>query len=678
MIYRPFFRLTLSALERPVDPNRPELYGKARPYALIMDPSNGESGIYVDGLPWDSEFMPSRDTARHIPGPLGLESMQTSETMQGHGASASFLMGEIGALLRDRVLPHDPLLVEILEPSTGRWRTAFDGHLSSIRWTKQSSPGAYRWKLSISAQGIQKVFSEQWLDWQAMIRAADNKAFNTASKGFSFFHDLARLNEENTPVSDLMRKFIVGAVDQFLEFGVRGNRAGIDRTFQTANGRDWQSAFGLFVFGTTQWYLMQRGPIWGMLSGLSEPDVHEFFITYAKDPSRSETYYRDLPTLVFRPRPWPGPPAASVTAKGGSGDDDSLWRDLDVVKTGLPGFGPAAFSVGTSRNDASRTNAFFISIAGATDSSPGAMDAAKLALGFRVDEGLVKRYGFSMRQVSIGSYLKRSEEYFDTILPAVLDRVAWQEAPLPFLLDQTRSFPLMPGVHVGSVLEDYSEDQSLPTTGYIISVEHSFSGSTKSLHAETKIGTTRAIEGVTAANYPEAVRRFVGIQYQKFIDAPGQDELRGTFVAPKHSQPAPVAPVGPDDLQVTDRPHLQDTPNKAAQAELSRLRLEITKVKIVLGAITITSVYRSVALNRFVGGRADSDHLFGRAFDFQVAGGAPEHETALGKLVAQKGQLEFKEIVLETKGGKTWLHYAIPRAGDPPARRIVDGAQTGD
>ncbi len=660
MIYRPTFRLVLSSLESlaPMDAERA--------YAVILDPSSPTtSGIYFDGLPWDSPYIQG-PPPKFMAGSLGLISLRTQETMQGHSASLSITLGAIGGVLRPRVLPHDPLRIEILS-ADGRWTCAFDGNLSGVQWTRASSADSYRWRLDITAAGLQKVLSEQWLDWQGFVQAEAGKNF-PGTAGFSFFHELAK-QQGAIPVSDLMRMFISGAVDKFLDFGVRGARAASGTTFQfSPNPRDWQSAWGLFVFATENWYLMKQGPIWGILQGLAEPDVHEFFLTYQPDPNASE--YREIPTLVFRPRPWPGPPAAAVTAKvtGAPVDDDSIWRQLDVVMTGVPTGPGAALRVGSSRSDASRANTFFVSLSGAQDSNPTGMSYERVALGFRMDDNLIKRYGFSSRQVSIGSYLKADPSYFDVILPSVLDRVAWQEAPLPFLLDQVHDFPLMPGIHIGSVLEDYSENASLPSTGYVISVSHSISGSPKGLQAQTSVGITRGLDGVTADQYPAAVRALVDLKMVTYMTPTEVKAARADWVSSSHFQPAEVNPLpGPDNLLATSTPQYQDQPTDAVKANLAILAGHIFKVRNLLGNIIITSAYRSVKLNAYWGGVPGSAHTKGLAFDFQVPGGSGALTQAFSTLTNNAASLGYRVIVFETRSsdGVQWIHYEIPAAGAP-------------
>jgi hypothetical protein len=666
VIYRPIFRLVLSSLESSASVD------SGRAYAVVIDPAS-QSGVYIDGLPWASPYV-SGPQPRFVPGNLGVASLHTGETMQGHSASLSLSLGPVGQLLRSRVLPHDPLRIELLR-SDGAWVCAFDGYLSSVQITRASMPDSYRWRMDIAAVGVHKIFSEQWLDWQGLVRAGSSKDF--FGPGFSFYQELAK-QQGQLHVSDLLKMFITGAVDRFLDFGVRGFRAASGSTFQTSpNARDWQTAWNLFLFSTGGWYLMQQGPLWGIFQGLAEHDIHEFFITYQQDPTAPE--YREIPTIVLRPRPWPGPPASAVTGEvsGAPADDDSIWRQLEVIRSGVPGGVPAALRVGTARQDGARSNAFFVSMGGASTGSPAAMNMAKAALGCRIDESLVKRYGFSSRQVSIGDYYRPVPEYFTSILPAVLDRVAWQDAPLPFLLDQTRGFPLIPGMHVGCVLEDYSESASSPTTGYVISVSHSISGSPQGLQAETVVGTTRGIEGVTAEQYPAAARALVNLQKVSYLDGAGMKAARDYFADQSHYQPAPLAPApGPDNLLVTNRPDLQDQPTPAVWANLALLQNHISRVRDLLGAITLTSVYRSEKLNAAFGGRVGSAHTKGLAFDFQVPGGGAGLFAAFEKLQADAPSLGYQLIVFETRrtDGVQWIHYEIPAAGGKPALRATDGS----
>lgn len=67
--------------------------------------------------------------------------------------------------------------------------------------------------------------------------------------------------------------------------------------------------------------------------------------------------------------------------------------------------------------------------------------------------------------------------------------------------------------------------------------------------------------------------------------------------------------------------------------------------------ITITSGFRSPELNRAVSGSAKSDHLFGRAADFQCA----NIMLAFGWV---KNNCEFKQLIYENWKGSIWIHVS--------------------
>lgn len=80
--------------------------------------------------------------------------------------------------------------------------------------------------------------------------------------------------------------------------------------------------------------------------------------------------------------------------------------------------------------------------------------------------------------------------------------------------------------------------------------------------------------------------------------------------------------------------------------------------------LVINSGYRSPALNRAVGGVANSQHLTGEAADIK----APDRATALNWLIWINIHLSFDQILLETSGpGVVWLHVSFRR--DPSLNR---------
>jgi hypothetical protein len=78
------------------------------------------------------------------------------------------------------------------------------------------------------------------------------------------------------------------------------------------------------------------------------------------------------------------------------------------------------------------------------------------------------------------------------------------------------------------------------------------------------------------------------------------------------------------------------------------------------GQVTVTSGYRSPEVNKAIGGSATSDHCFGFAADFEVAG---VDNKELARWVVDN--LKFKQLILEfyTKGvpDSGWVHVSYDK-----------------
>lgn len=113
-----------------------------------------------------------------------------------------------------------------------------------------------------------------------------------------------------------------------------------------------------------------------------------------------------------------------------------------------------------------------------------------------------------------------------------------------------------------------------------------------------------------------------------------------------------------------------NTPAPAIVANLRRLARFNELVRLELGgaAMTISSGYRCPALNRAVGGAANSAHLDGLACDFT----APTFGTPLAICQAlEKSYLQFDQLIVERVGGATWVHLGIAAEGKTPRRQVL-------
>jgi len=115
-----------------------------------------------------------------------------------------------------------------------------------------------------------------------------------------------------------------------------------------------------------------------------------------------------------------------------------------------------------------------------------------------------------------------------------------------------------------------------------------------------------------------------------------------------------------------DQNGIDNTPNRAEIAHLRQLCRKILQpARDALGALKISSGFRSEELNRFVGGVPDSDHRLGFAADvIPVSAGTRE----LAKWVVDNCP-EFDQVILEfgTLRNPRWIHLSLA----PRLRRQV-------
>ena len=114
------------------------------------------------------------------------------------------------------------------------------------------------------------------------------------------------------------------------------------------------------------------------------------------------------------------------------------------------------------------------------------------------------------------------------------------------------------------------------------------------------------------------------------------------------------------ELSVTET-GLNNVPTLEALSNLATLTNTILQpLRYMLGKpINITSGYRSVEVNKRVGGEALSAHLTGRAADIWVAGMTPYQ---LAKFIQDSGLLPYDKVIQEP----SWVHVQIAKEGNAP------------
>ncbi|HFC7803799.1 TPA: D-Ala-D-Ala carboxypeptidase family metallohydrolase, partial [Neisseria meningitidis] len=118
---------------------------------------------------------------------------------------------------------------------------------------------------------------------------------------------------------------------------------------------------------------------------------------------------------------------------------------------------------------------------------------------------------------------------------------------------------------------------------------------------------------------------------------------------------------------------IKNVPNETEKANLLRLAQSLEEVRNLLGgkAIIISSGYRGDALNKAVGGVADSAHRYGLAADLVCPAYGSPYEIC--KAISSSN-IMFDQLIYEIGPRSPWVHFGL-RAGNP--RREVLTWKTG-
>ena len=114
--------------------------------------------------------------------------------------------------------------------------------------------------------------------------------------------------------------------------------------------------------------------------------------------------------------------------------------------------------------------------------------------------------------------------------------------------------------------------------------------------------------------------------------------------------------------QVATRKGIDNAPAPAIVANLTRLAALLEQVRALVGApIAISSGYRSPALNKAVGGAANSAHVLGLAADISTAKLTPKALT----LLIRHSDIAFDQLIYEG----TWVHIGL--SAGAPRRQVL-------
>jgi hypothetical protein len=531
-------------------------------YQLVMDPDAKNPGILTaagsDGKLADFYF------------PSGITDCDTTETMGGHSASLGMHVSrEVGEVVRALARPQDALRIDASQgdpkyrkgKGDGGWFCLFDGFVDSISINKVSMPDSFSWRMQIQASGLQKLIRQSWLNWHMALSPMDD---DRVTKPGQLIMDELGAVAVNSPERAMGILFKQGLTN-LIEIEVRGTKVAMGEYFQLGSnggGPDFQSEpkYKLGMTTGKEWYYRAQGSFWDLVSGISEPGLHELFVTY-----RQRAFVDDapeIPTVIYRAHPYPGK----------AGDDDN-WNGLDVVRVGLDD-GTEVLQIQEQRSDAGFSNAFHWAPQTAKDSK-NAEFFGKTNVGFLVDTESIKKYGFRSATVStsmVSMSSVGSTDWITSVPMLMMERAAYQTVPLPHLLSQQRAYTCLPGIHIGVILEDHTGENV--TTGYVTGVSHTIQADP--FHVSTMLTVTRCLEGIDAEGYPDAVREFCKLETRRYIKTAEQAIAEGVDVSPSApggaitSKAPPIAnlptPIG---NQVSGAPRPGAPPHKGQDFGLS-------------------------------------------------------------------------------------------------------------
>lgn len=105
--------------------------------------------------------------------------------------------------------------------------------------------------------------------------------------------------------------------------------------------------------------------------------------------------------------------------------------------------------------------------------------------------------------------------------------------------------------------------------------------------------------------------------------------------------------------EIAARRGIDNTPPPDIVEELRATAMVMERVRAILGApITITSGYRCLALNRAIGSKDTSAHVWGGAVDFTCPGFGDPLAVAQ-RLAGRQALLGFDQLIIEFK---RWVH----------------------
>lgn len=477
-----------------------------------------------------------------LEGGASLISAQASDSLQGQSCSVRFPLSGLTALLAPLVRPMDRLRLSLTVAGHPDW-LLFDGVVRGVRGARRAGSG-WSAEFQLQAAGLEAILGGAVFNWQGFVHPSSDILQGAAGKTL-----MEAVGSSAKAPQLLAQAFIESALSSAmgLRIGDSAHDDGLgilDYVLFPSESSQWSSwpdvAYPL------PWNLIQAqsgASFWQVVQAIAEPVLHEVFVAYREKVTEESSIGGRpgplLPTLVHRPRPFPG-----VDPKW-----DTYWKALPVVKVG-GSFLSNVMGVDDSLSGESHPNAFHWAGMGLGDHSKEAF-FSKLFWGWASSDELINRYGYSstavvskLAPIAPGAPI---QDYLG-FAKAHLLHYAGQEAPLSLLRNRNLDAPFLP-LRPGQVVEDHTlgDDTASIVTGYVAATDFSLRSSGDSVSMSMGATVIRSLRGTDAAGYPDAVRALLPDLSLKAYAGKGVAEpgpmpaVSSTYVPPAAAPAVPQA-----------------------------------------------------------------------------------------------------------------------------------------
>lgn len=434
-----------------------------------------------------------------------------------------------GRTWQDRLRPQDVVVIQMMNyqgrtgpNGEGEMHTAMIGFVDTI--TAMAD---------ITAQGIpQRQIQVRGRDAGKLFIAGMVTGFARFGASLLGKAEFAPLEYFNAKPDVLIQRLLKAVYEKILRIQVMAN--GTKTDFWDLLGYRLETFGGEFPGGLDAQFIMGEGTFWSHFTKVASPPFHELFVdtrrvqgAFEGTEITAETAVRTLgedasaPVLFLRPAPF------AYLKPDGKTSVLQPWEDLTVHTVGDDDLAGEPFSEMLSVSDVEQWNVYLVFGQYSGLDQQQFLQVAKPI----VDREKFTRYGY--KPMLPTTTLVRPEQHQGPWLD-FYDRLAWRLASWHCLNDRflsgTKTFKLLPHVHIGERLSDVSGGHE-PRQFYIESVSHHF---IQHERATTTLGLTR---GLSVEDYRRYHSLLTGIGLTTPQHASEITDLYRSLISPGQQPP---------------------------------------------------------------------------------------------------------------------------------------------